>query len=189
LPRPPATPSCAPTQRRFPACLRRPRTTSFVQKGSAGELRVRRISSSPFSPLTDGRVLEMAISASWCIYGREGATTRSYGSFSEDLGRRGWSPFRLQSRWPSLRDFRAHLFTIESADSSELAARWGTRSRWIEEVTWISAVVVRATDLVHARDPRRSCGCCVRLGVEVGDNPVDWGPCVNETDTSEPAGG
>ena len=48
MPRPPATPSCAPTQRRFPACLRRPRTTSFVQKGSAGELRVRRISSSPF---------------------------------------------------------------------------------------------------------------------------------------------
>jgi hypothetical protein len=143
LPRPPATPSCAPTQRRFPACLRRPRTTSFVQKGNTGELRVRRISSSPFSPLTDGRVLEMAISASWCIYGREGAMTRSYGSFSEDLGRRGWSPFRLWSRWLSLRDFRAHLFTIESADSSELAARWGTRSRWIEEVAWISAVVVR----------------------------------------------
>jgi hypothetical protein len=71
--------------------------------------------------------------------------TRSYGSFSEDLGRRRWSPFRLRSRWPSLRDFRAHLFTIESADSSELAARWGTRSRWIEEVAWISAVVVRAT--------------------------------------------
>jgi hypothetical protein len=36
----------------------------------------------------------------------------------------------------------------------------------------ISAAIARATDLAHARDPRRSCCCCVRLGVEVGDDPV-----------------
>jgi hypothetical protein len=35
----------------------------------------------------------------------------------------------------------------------------------------ISAAVARATDLAHTRDPRRSCDCCIRLGVEVGDDP------------------
>jgi hypothetical protein len=67
--------------------------------------------------------------------------------------------------------------------------RSGPTSAARERARESGEAVVRATDLVHARDPRRSRGCCVRLGVEVGDNPVDWGPYVNETDASEAAGG